>query len=129
MISLERVRALLPNSCLHIEKLLSLMCGAERGREESVVRFGCYLDGQLELLVFPLQLLCFRQRAGIDQAGVEHRFSIADPSQDLGSWDKNIGEWPLWLPKSCCLLWWVLQPENSLSSTDSWREDRKALGN
>lgn len=58
--------------CPHLEESPCLKCRAEKGREDSAVRFGCYLDCQLELLVFPLQLLCFRQRAGIDQAGIEH---------------------------------------------------------
>lgn len=65
---------------------------AESGREGGAARFGCYLDGELELLVLTLQLLCFRQRAGIDQAGVEHGLSIADPSQNLQSEDKHTAE-------------------------------------
>lgn len=100
--------------CADLEESSCLKCRAERGREDSVVRFGCYLDCQLELLVFPLQLLCFRQRAGIDQAGIEHWLPIADPSQDLGSQDKNTGEWPLQLPQSCCCLWLVLKSDSAI---------------
>lgn len=88
-ISLERVKASLHKGPPHPEEASCLRCWAERGREDSVAKFGCYLDGQLELLVLPLQLLCFGQRAGIDQAGTEHGLPVADPSQDLGSWDKS----------------------------------------
>lgn len=66
-------------------KLPHLNHRTERGGEGGAARCGCYLDGQLELLVLPLQLLRFRQGAGVDQAGVQHRLSIADPSQDLWS--------------------------------------------
>ena len=93
-ISLERVMASPHKGTPTSWGIILPKCRAERGREDSTARFGCYLDGQLELLVFPLQLLCFRQRAGIDQAGVEHRLPIADPSQDLGSRDDSTGEWP-----------------------------------
>lgn len=65
-----------------------------KGTEDNRSRFGCYLDGKLELFVLPLQLLCLRQRAGVDQAGIEHWLSIADPSQNLGSWGKHTGERP-----------------------------------
>ena len=42
-----------------------------------------YLDGVLELLVLPLQLLCLLQGAGCDESGIQHRLSVADPAQHL----------------------------------------------
>lgn len=42
-----------------------------------------YLDGVLELLVLPLQLLRLLQRAGRDEPGVQHRLAVADPAQHL----------------------------------------------
>lgn len=42
-----------------------------------------YLNGHLELLVFPLQLLRFRQRAGVHHAGIQHGLAVSDPAQHL----------------------------------------------
>ena len=44
---------------------------------------GPYLNGVLELLMLPLQLLCLLQRAGRDEPGVQHGLSVADPAQHL----------------------------------------------
>lgn len=68
--------------------------------------------------MLPLQLLCLRQRAGVDQAGVEHRLSIADPSQNLGSWiSTQVNGSPvslepllsLWLPQSKDYLFFLVR--------------------
>lgn len=78
----------------HLRQPSHLGPESKGGAEDNAFRSGCYLDGQLELFMLPLQLLRLRQRAGIDQAGIEHWLSIADPSQNLGSLEKHTGEWP-----------------------------------
>lgn len=48
-----------------------------------------YLDGVLELLMLPLQLLRLLQRAGRDEAGIQHRLPVADPAQHLQRYTGN----------------------------------------
>lgn len=42
-----------------------------------------YLYSHLELLMFPLQLLCLRQGAGVHHAGIQHGLTVTDPTQHL----------------------------------------------
>lgn len=48
-----------------------------------------YLYCMLKLLMLLLQLLSFLQRAGCDQAGIQHGLAITDPSQHLKHTDMS----------------------------------------
>lgn len=64
------------------------------------------LYGLLEALVLPLQLLSFRQTAGIQHAGGQHHLSFRDPTQHLTQMDGQTG-WERLLCVCVCVPTWM----------------------
>lgn len=66
--------------------------GVWRSRNEGGGGGETHLDGVLELLVLPLQLLGLLQGAGSDEPRVQHRLAVPDPAQDLNTARQGVRE-------------------------------------